>query len=95
MTYTVKSGENIFLAIGVPPHEAEVLQFRTNLVITLALWLRDSGLSHTEAAEKLGVTETKIIDLERTRWKKFKIDTLIDMAGRAGLKVQLTLNEAA
>jgi predicted XRE-type DNA-binding protein len=59
------------------------------------LWLRDSGLSHTEAAEKLGVTETNIIDLERTRWKKFKIDTLIDMAGRAGLKVQLTLNEAA
>ena len=56
MTYTVKSGENILLAIGGPPHEAEVLQFRTDLVITLALWLRDSGLSHTKAAEKLGVT---------------------------------------
>lgn len=95
MTYIVKPGENLFLAIGVPPHEAEVLQFRTDLVISLALWLRDSGLNHAEAAERLGVTEAKIIDLERTRWKKFKIDTLIDMAGRAGIKVRLTLNEAA
>ena len=95
MTYTVKAGENLFLAIGVPAHEAEVLQFRTDLVINLALWLKESGLNHAEAAKKLGVSESKIIDLERTRWKKFKMDTLVDMAGRAGLKIRLTLDKAA
>jgi predicted XRE-type DNA-binding protein len=39
--------------------------------------------------------ESKIIDLERTRWKKFKMDTLVDMAGRAGIKVRLALDKAA
>lgn len=95
MSFVVKPGENLFLAIGVPPHEAEVLQFRTDLVINLALWLKESGLNHAEAADRLGVTEAKIIDLERTRWKKFKMDTLVDMAGRAGIKVRLTLDKAA
>jgi phage-related protein len=64
-------------------------------VINLALWLKESGLNHAEAAQKLGVSESKIIDLERTRWKKFKMDTLVDMAGRAGIKIRLTLDKAA
>jgi predicted XRE-type DNA-binding protein len=95
MTYTVKSGENLFLAIGFPPHEAEVLQFRADLFGHLYLWLTGSGLSRLEAAEKLGVTETKIIDLEKRRWKRFNLDTLVSMAGRAGIKVRLTLDKAA
>jgi predicted XRE-type DNA-binding protein len=52
-------------------------------------------LSRLEAAEKLGVTETKIIDLEKRRWKRFNLDTLVSMAGRAGIKVRLTLDKAA
>jgi len=30
MNDVVKSGENLFLALGFPPHEAEKLQMRTD-----------------------------------------------------------------
>ena len=32
MTEIVKAGENLFLALGFPPHEAEILQLRAELI---------------------------------------------------------------
>jgi hypothetical protein len=58
--------------------------------------LQPSGLNHTEAAQKLGVSEAKIIDLEQTttgrnsNWIPWS-----SMAGKAGLKIRLTLDKAA
>lgn len=37
MTDIVKAGENLFLALGFPPHEAEILQLRADLMNELAL----------------------------------------------------------
>jgi predicted XRE-type DNA-binding protein len=95
MSYTVKAGENLFLAIGFPPHEAEVMQFRADLFGELYLWLTASGLSHKEAAEKLGVSEAKIFDMEKRRLKKFNLDTLVSMAGKAGIRIKMELDKAA
>ena len=37
MTEIVKAGENLFLALGFPPHEAEILQLRAELMGHLRL----------------------------------------------------------
>jgi predicted XRE-type DNA-binding protein len=92
MTYRVKPGENLFLAIGVPPHEAEVLQFRANVFTRIHIWLRDSGFNRQEAAQALGI-EAKVIHIEKCHHKKFSTDSLIDMAGKIGLKRHLSIEE--
>lgn len=95
MTETVKAGENLFLALGFPLHEAEILQLRADLMNRLALWVRDSGLTQAEAAERLGVTQARISDLVRGKWKKFSLDMLLSLAGKAGIKFRLQFDEAA
>ncbi|MDD4914539.1 MAG: XRE family transcriptional regulator [Methylococcales bacterium] len=95
MNDVVKSGENLFVALGFPPHEAEILQMRADLMNRLALWIQEKGLTQTEAAEKLGVTQARISDLVRGHWKKFSLDMLLMLAARAELKFRIELDWAA
>jgi predicted XRE-type DNA-binding protein len=95
MTEIVKAGENLFLALGFPPHEAEILQLRSNLMTGLALWIRDTGLTQAEAAERLGITQARVSDLVRGKWKKFSLDMLLTLAAKAGMRVRLEVDEVA
>jgi predicted XRE-type DNA-binding protein len=95
MTEVVKAGENLFLALGFSPYEAEILQFRADLMARLRLWINEQQLTQTEAAELLGVSQARISDLVRGHWKKFSIDMLLTLAGKAGLKFKITLDQAA
>jgi predicted XRE-type DNA-binding protein len=90
MNDVVKSGENLFLALGFPPHEAEILQMRADLMNRIALWIQDNGLTQTEAAEKLGVTQARVSDLVRGHWKKFSLDMLLTLAAKADLNLVIT-----
>ncbi|QFY42865.1 helix-turn-helix domain-containing protein [Candidatus Methylospira mobilis] len=95
MTEVVKSGENLFLALGFSPYEAEILQFRADLMARLRLWINEQQLTQTEAAELLGVSQARVSDLVRGHWKKFSIDMLLTLAGKAGIKFKITLDQAA
>lgn len=95
MTEVVKAGENLFLALGFPPHEAEVLQLRAELMGQLRLWIQDNGLTQTDAAERLGITQARVSDLVRGKWKKFSLDMLLTLAAKAGMRVRLELERAA
>jgi hypothetical protein len=63
MTEIVKAGENLFLALGFPPHEAEILQLRAELMGHLRLWIQDNELTQSDAAERLGITQARVSDL--------------------------------
>lgn len=95
MTDIVKAGENIFLALGFPPHEAEILQLRAELMGQLRLWIQDNGLTQTDAAERLGITQARVSDLVRGKWKKFSLDMLLTLAAKAGMRVRLEWERAA
>ena len=95
MIDVVKTEDNLFMALGFPPHEAEILQMRADLMNRLVLWIQDKGLTQTEAAEKLGVTQARISDLVRGHWKKFSLDMLLTLAARAELKFKIELDWAA
>jgi hypothetical protein len=41
MTEIVKADENLFLSLGFPPHEVEILQLRADLMGQLRLWIQD------------------------------------------------------
>lgn len=80
---------NVFLDLGFPPDEAILLSMRSDLMCRLGLWLRDSGLTPPQAAEQLGVSQTRIAELMRGKWDRFSLDTLIQLAVRAGQRVEL------
>ena len=95
MTEIVKAEDNLFLALGFPPHEAEVLQLRADLMARLALWIRDSGITQAEAARHLGVSPARVSDLVRGKWQKFSLDMLLTLASKVGIGFRLQLDLAA
>ncbi|HTR00455.1 MAG TPA: helix-turn-helix transcriptional regulator [Candidatus Acidoferrum sp.] len=86
-----KSCGNVFKDLGFDDAEAEVLQFRSNLMIDLANYIENCGLTQSEVARKLGITQSRVSDLVRGRWEKFNLETLITLEGRLGRKVSLKL----
>ena len=66
---TIKADENIFLALGSPQQEAEVLKIRADLMISLALYIKEQGWTEQEAAEHLGIPQTRVADLVQGKWK--------------------------
>ena len=86
MTDVVKATENIFLALGFSAHEAEILQLRTQLMVKLKHWIDEQQLTQTEAAQRLGISQARVSDLVRGHWKKFSLDMLLTLAGKAGIK---------
>ena len=61
----------------------------------LRLWIKDSGLTQAEAAEKLGITQARVSNLVRGHWKKFSLDMLLTLAVKAGLQFKIELDWAA
>lgn len=95
MTEIVKADENLFVALGFPSHEAEVLQLRSELMVRLSRWISEQQLTQAEAAEKLGITQARVSDLVRGHWKKFSLDMLLMLAFKAGLRFKLEMDWAA
>jgi predicted XRE-type DNA-binding protein len=53
------------------------------------------GLSQSQAAKAFGVTQPRISDLMRGKIELFGLDTLVNMAAAAGLRIEMRFVEAA
>ncbi|MBF0127496.1 MAG: XRE family transcriptional regulator [Magnetococcales bacterium] len=82
---------NVFLDLGFPPDEAEILAMRSNLMGQLRLMIDERGLTQQEAAKLLGVKQSRISDLVRGKFERFSLDMLISFAIRAGMRVEMHL----
>jgi predicted XRE-type DNA-binding protein len=49
------------------------------------------GLTQSEAAQLLGVTQPRISDLTRGKIGRFSVDTLIAMLGKAGMTLSISV----
>jgi predicted XRE-type DNA-binding protein len=75
--------------------QAANLKARAALMREIARWVRDSGLTQTEAANQLGISQPRLSDLVRGRIEKFSLDALVNMTGAAGLEVTVTVRRHA
>ncbi len=87
----VESSDNIFQDLDLEPAEAAILQMRAKLMNDLRLYIESTGMTQTEAAKKLGITQSRISDLVRGKWEKFSLEMLITLEARAGRRVTLEL----
>lgn len=88
---TTKSSGNVFLDLGFPPEEATVLAMRAELMADLRLYIEDKKLTQSQAAEKLGISQSRVSDLVRGKWEKFSLEMLITLEARLGRKVRMEL----
>jgi len=86
-----KSSGNVFIDLGFPPGEASILAMRSELMCQLEILIRDKQWTQAQAAEVLGISQSRVSDLIRGKWDKFSLDMLITLATRAGKKVELKL----
>jgi predicted XRE-type DNA-binding protein len=88
---TTKSSGNVFVDLGFDPAEAAVLQMRANLMSDLRLYIEKHELTQVEAAERLGIAQSRVSDLVRGKWDKFSLEMLITLETRLGRTVRVEL----
>jgi predicted XRE-type DNA-binding protein len=74
---------------------AENMKVRSELMMALKDHIKAQGLSQADAARVFGVTQPRVSDLMRGKVNLFGLDTLINMASAAGLRVEVRVRRAA
>jgi predicted XRE-type DNA-binding protein len=87
-----RSQGNVFADLGFSAKEAEHLRLRAALMLELRRVIEDRGLTQAAAAKLFQVTQPRVSNLVRGRIDLFSIDTLVDMLGKAGLRVRFVLS---
>ncbi len=85
----IESGGNVFVDLGLNADEAAILKMRAELMAGLRGTIADEGWTQAEAAQRLGVAQSRISDLVRGKWEKFSLDMLVMLATRAGHRVEV------
>ncbi len=89
-----RSSGNVFLDLGFDTEEAENLRVRSELMMELAKLVKRRRLTQDKAAKLLGVTQPRVSDLTRGKIHRFSVDSLIEMLGRAGMRVDVSTSRS-
>jgi len=96
-------GANLFLELGFAPAEARRLQtvsakqiddakfLKEQLMNELASWIALHHLKQSDAARILMVSRPRVSDVVNKKTAKFTIDALVEMLGRTGQSVTLSV----
>lgn len=93
-TITHKTTCSIFDDLGFKEAEAANLKIRAQLMQELNQIIKDRYKNQSEAAEQLGVTQSRISDLSRGKIQRFTIDMLINMLSKSGRNIEITTKAA-
>ena len=91
----IRGSGNVFLDLGFNKPEAENLKLRSELMMRIDDFYRESGMTQAAAAKALGITQPRLNALLKGKIGLFTIDALVNMARRAGLNVRLVVKKAA
>ena len=90
-----QSYESVWDALEDTPEEAARMKMRSNLLIAIDQKVRGWKVTQAVAARRLGITQPRLNDLLRGKITKFSIDTLIELADKAEIKVEMKIMPAA
>lgn len=85
------SSGNVFADLGFSSEESTLLAMRAELMARLRDTIKQRGWTQQEAAEKLGIGQSRVSDLMRGKWDKFSLDMLITLTTRTGQHVELVV----
>ena len=64
---------------------------RASLMSDLRLYIEKNKLTQAEAAQRLGIAQSRVSDLVRGKWEKFSLEMLITLEARLGRTVRVEL----
>ena len=85
------SSGNVFADLGFSAEESTLLAMRAELMALLRDTIKQRGWTQQEAAEKLGIGQSRVSDLMRGKWEKFSLGMLIILTTRTGQRVGLVV----
>jgi predicted XRE-type DNA-binding protein len=91
----IRGSGNVFLDLGFDKAEAGNLKLRSELMMRIEDFYRQSGMTQAAAAKALGITQPRLNALLKGRIGLFSLDALVNIASRAGLNVRLVIRKAA
>ncbi len=86
-----KSSGNVFLDLGFPPHEAEVMLLRAQIAEALRQWIEKERLTQAQAAKRLGIAQPRVSDITRGKVELMSLDYLVGLCAKAGISVGLAV----
>ena len=90
-----EGSDNVFRDIGFGEVEAENLKLRSDLMIRIEKYLKQSGMTQAEAALELGITQPRLNQLLKGKIQLFSLDALVNMLANAGMRVRMSVKKAA
>ena len=87
--------KDVWDAIEDDPTVAVNMTMRSDLLIALQQRVESWKVTQAQAARRLAITQPRLNDLLRSRINKFSLDTLVNLANRADIRVRLKINKAA
>lgn len=85
---------SVWDAIEGQPAEAENMKLRSELMMALKQHIARMEISQAQAAKLFGITQPRVSDLMRGKINLFALDTLVNMATAAGLRIEMRVRES-
>ena len=90
-----EGSDNVFRDIGFGEVEAENLKLRSDLMIRIEKYVKQSDLTQAEAARELCITQPRLNQLLKGKIQLFSLDALVNMLAGAGMRVTMSVKKAA
>jgi predicted XRE-type DNA-binding protein len=85
--------DSVWDALEDTPEAAQNMTLRSDLMIALEEHIKRNKMSQARAAQLFGVTQPRVSDLVRGKIELFSLDSLINMAVAAGMKIELRITQ--
>jgi predicted XRE-type DNA-binding protein len=82
---------SVWDALEDDPVRQENLKLRSALMMEIAERIKDQGLTQTQAAEVLHISQPRVSALLKGKINDFRLDSLVDMAHRLGMHVSINV----
>jgi predicted XRE-type DNA-binding protein len=82
---------SVWDALEDDPVRQESLRLRSALMMEIAERIKDQGLTQTQAAAVLRITQPRVSALLKGTINEFRLDSLMDMSHRLGMHVSINV----
>jgi predicted XRE-type DNA-binding protein len=90
-----RSFKSIWDALEDTPAKSASMAMRSHILIAIEQEVRGWKITQAKAAHRLGIAQPRLNDLLRGKIENFSVDTLIDLAAKAGLSIRVGVDKAA
>jgi predicted XRE-type DNA-binding protein len=94
-TLKIQALQSVWDAIEDDPVQAANLNLRSQHMMEVAEYVRQSGLTQTEAAAALGITPPRLNNVLKGKIEKCTVDRLMNILTAIGYRVDLHTSHAA